>query len=238
MLPTSKRTVELCHEAKEFLKHKSKSTRKIYRNGLRHYVTYYKCKYGSEKTISSFLNLLEENSQLPRKQRKRKLAEAILHDYIENLKKKGYANNSIRSYFVAIQNLLNFYDQPISARWLADFPKSVPLPKNRKHQWKLDQIKQFVDHASTYRDKAIILTLFQSGISISDLCRLNYGDIRQQFKDGVLPIILIQSRGKTGVNYRTFLGADAVQYITHYLKTRSDLTDEKPLFTKWACARA
>jgi len=41
------------------------------------------------------------------------------------------------------------------------------------------------------------------------------------------------TRRKTGVEFRTFFGRDAVKYLKLHLATRSNLTDEKPLFTCW-----
>ena len=41
-------------------------------------------------------------------------------------------------------------------------------------------------------------------------------------------------RQKTEVEFRTSLGRDSIKYLKIYLAIRNDLTEEKPLFTKWA----
>ena len=118
---------------------------------------------GKTKSFTDFLDVLEENASLPRKERKR-LADAILVDFINFCKDKGLSNNTIRTYVASVQNFLKYKGFPLSTRWLGNMPRSVPQRSNRKHQWKLSHIKEFVERATTYRDKAIILVLFQSGI--------------------------------------------------------------------------
>jgi integrase/recombinase XerD len=227
-----KLNIEFCDEVKEFLNMKKKSTAKVYKAGLKLFISFYKDRYGQNKTFSEFLDILEENSQLPRNKR-RKLAETELVEFIKHLEKLNYSRNSIRAYIAGVQNFLKYKDFTVSQRWLGNLPRSIPMKKNRKHKWKLSQIKEFVDKAQTYRDKAIILVLFQSGISISDLCEFTYGDVKKQIEEGGLPVLLNLARRKTGVSYKTFIGADAVQYLKQYLKTRRNITDNKPLFTKW-----
>jgi len=199
---------------------------------LRRFISFFKERQGKDKDFSDFLDILEENSKLSRKDRKR-LAESELVDFINYLKENDLSNNTIRSYIAGIQNFLKYKGFMISTRWLGNLPRAIPKKSNRKHQWKLSEIKEFVERAPTYRDKAVILVLFQSGISISDLCDLDYGDVREQLEEEILPLLLDLSRFKTGVSFTTFLGADAVNYLKAYLRTRNDLSDDKPLFTLW-----
>jgi len=180
--------VELCTEVEEYLGMKKKTTAMVYRSGLKHFITLFKEKYGEDQTFSDFLDMLEENAGLPRNS-KRKLAEAELVDFIDYLQKKNLSNKTIRTYIAPVQDFLNYKDFTISVRWLGNLPPSTPQKRNQKHQWKLSEVKEFVDKAQTYRDKAIILTLFQSGISISDLCELTFGDVKQQIGEGNLPLI-------------------------------------------------
>ena len=147
-----------------------KSTADVYRPGLKLFIHFFKERHGEDKTYSSFLDMLEENLRLPRS-KKKKLAESELVDFIEFLKTKDFSNNSIRTYIAAVQNFLKYKDFVISQRWLGNLPKSISKKSNRKHRWKLNEIKEFTDKASTYRDTAVILVLFQSGISISDFVR-------------------------------------------------------------------
>jgi hypothetical protein len=113
-----------------------------------------------------------------------------------------------------------------------ELPPSRPLERNDKHEWTLDQVKQLVDSAEYLRDKALILIAFQSGLGISDILDLDYGDIKQEFEAGIMPLVIEGYRKKTGVKIRTFVGRDAVSYLRLYLKPRIPLKRDDPLFTK------
>ena len=75
-------TIQLCDEVEEFLKLKSKSTASNYRIGIRRFIPWFKKRHGEDKDFSHFLDMLEENEKLSRKERKR-LAETELIDFID-----------------------------------------------------------------------------------------------------------------------------------------------------------
>jgi len=63
----------------------------------------------------------------------------------------------------------------------------------------------------------MILTLFQGGLDASTLCSLKYGDVAEGLDAGEHPLKLDLQRPKTGVEFYTFLGADAVQALKAYI---------------------
>lgn len=75
--------------------------------------------------------------------------------------------------------------------------------------------------------------MWQSGLAVQEIVNLNYGDVREQLEDGTLPIFLRLVRQKTGSDFKTFFGRDAVHYLKLYLSTRKNLKDASPLFTMW-----
>lgn len=225
----NKSPIKLGDEVEEYLKLKSESTAEIYRTGFRKFITYYRGRYGESVGFNHFLDRLYENARLPLKEQKR-VAELEMVDYLNSLKDGGVSNNTRRLYFGAIQNYLKYRGIILSAKWVGNYPKAIPKKENKKHQWKLEQIKEFVGKADSYRDKAIILCLFQSGISIADLSELDYGDVKYELEEGTLPLLLDLNRHKTGVKHKSFLGADAIKYLKLYLETRSDPKIESPLF--------
>ena len=224
--------IDIEEEVKEYLKLKKKSTAESYGTQFRRFLRYYKAKYGGDADFNHLLDRLDTNMQLPRRDRKL-LAELEMSEYIDHLKKQGYANNTIRLNFTAIQNFLKYKGHQLSSKWVGNFPPALTSKKNDKHRWTLEQMKEFVDKAPNYRLKAIILAMFQSGMAINELCNLDYGDVERELKEGKLPLMLDVVREKTGTRYQTFLGADAVKYLRLYLETRSDLEPDSPLFTKW-----
>lgn len=154
-------------------------------------------------------------------------------DFINFLKQLGKSNNTIRVYFGAVQNFLKFKHIVVSARFIGNLPPPVENPVNHKHEWTLEEIRFFIDSAPTYRDKAIIGCLFQSGLGVNELVHLDYGNIQEDFEKENIPICLKLVRQKTDVPFKTFFGRDAVKYLRLYLQTRKNLTPEIPLFTKW-----
>jgi integrase len=116
--------------------------------------------------------------------------------------------------------------------------QSLPKPRVRNKRMKVgaEQVKVLLSHARTPRDRAIILTLFQGGMDVSTLCSLKYGDIAEAFTKNEYPLKLELYRPKTGVEYYTFLGRDAVQSIKAYISDMESrdvkFTNNTPLFLK------
>ena len=93
-------------------------------------------------------------------------------------------------------------------------PSAVEKKENGKHEWQLEQVKQFMDGATNYRDKALILCIFQSGLGVNEICDLNYGDVQDELeRSGTLPLCLKLVRQKTQVQFKSFFGRDAVYYL-------------------------
>jgi integrase len=217
-------------EIEEYLALKSKPTREIYASAYRAFLSFYQNKYGKGKGFIHFLDHIFDEFKKPIREQKR-IAETELTQFIDYLKDKGKSNNSIRLYFAAMQNFLKYKQVTVSMSFI-NVPAPVEKKINGKHEWHIEQIKQFVDAATNYRDKAIIVCIFQSGLAVNEICELNYGDIQDEFEKGVLPLCLKLVRQKTQVEFKTFFGRDAVKYLKLYLATRSDLKPEDPLFTK------
>jgi len=121
-----------------------------------------------------------------------------------------------------------------------DIYVKMKLPKARVVNKKLNlttmDVKTLVDHTRTPRDRAIILTMFQSGLDVATLCSLKMKDVAEGIKSGKTPFKLEVFREKAGVKYYTFLGKDSVNAIEAYLrdlKSRGfEPTLNSPLFVK------
>jgi integrase len=73
--------------------------------------------------------------------------------------------------------------------------------------------------------------MFQSGMDISTTCSLNYGNIKEGFEKGEEPLLVHVKRPKVGLNYRTFIGSDAIDGIKIYLHERVQRHGEKLTFS-------
>jgi integrase len=222
--------VEFESEVEEYLSLKSPSTKHAYSNAFARFLEFYQGKYGKDANFGDFIDRIFEERKKPRREWKR-IAETEASQFIDFLKDKGLSNNSIRMYFAAIQNFLKWKDVIISMSFI-NVPPPTEKKTNGKHEWEIEQIKKFVGEAKSYRDKAIITCIFQSGLAVNEICELNYGDVQDEFEAGILPLCLKLVRQKTSVEFKTFFGRDAVKYLKLYLATRGELKPEDPLFTK------
>jgi len=217
-------------EVEEYLSVKNKPTRLVYSSAFELFKEFYESKHGVGKSFSSYLDRIFEELKKPRREQRR-IAEIELVDFINYLKQKGKSNNTIRAYFAAVQNFLKFKGVMVSASFISNLPPALEKRINRKHEWTIEQIKTFIDLAPSYREKAIIAGLFQSGLGINELVNLNYGDIQEEYEKRIVPICLRLVRQKTNVPFKTFFGADTINYLRLYFETRKNLTPETPLFT-------
>jgi len=106
-----------------------------------------------------------------------------------------------------------------------------PDRPNRRLRLEPVQVKAMMDNARTPRDRAVIITLFQSGMDASTLLSMKRGQVDLSTEP---PIRLDLYRSKAGQNYYTFIGRDALEAIKAYLadlKTRGiELQPGDPLW--------
>jgi len=148
--------------------------------------------------------------------------------------KKGLSDKAANLYVTAVRSFYGTYDVVVRLKGRTRLPK--PRVANRRMKLAADQVKLLVDNARTPRDKAIILCIFQSGMDVSTLCTVKYGDVKEGIARGDHPLKLDLCRPKTGVEYYSFLGRDAVEALKIYFKDLEArglrLKDADPLFVK------
>ena len=108
--------------------------------------------------------------------------------------------------------------------------------RNKRMIVNAEQVKVLINHTRTPRDRAIIAVNFQGGMDASTLCSLKYGDVSEAIKTNEHPLKLDIYRPKTGVEYYTFLGKDAVKALKAYISDMESrgvtFTSNMPLFLK------
>jgi len=220
--------VTLDKSAMKFLESKGEKTRRAYKNCLKRFTFF------SPEGLGAYITLIEsqirENASRPLVDRVRP-GEDVARAFVRWHEENGYAPKATRQSMSALQNFLKYYG--ISLSWsFIKLPPANPMEVNAKHEWTLEEMKIFVDVQDTMRDKAMVALIFQSGLSIGDAVGLNYGDVRRELEAGKQPLMIHLYRQKTGVDYRTFIGRDAVKLLGEYLKSRIPLEDGDPVFTK------
>jgi len=128
---------------------------------------------------------------------------------------KGVSDKLAHHFVNAVRSFYATFDITVRMRGRHRLPR--PRVTNKRMKVGSDQVKVLVDHARTPRDRAIILTLFQSGMDVSTLCSLNYGDVAEGLSKEEYPMKLELHRPKTGVEYYTFLGKNAVNALKAYV---------------------
>lgn len=112
-------------------------------------------------------------------------------------------------------------------------PEKIDLPKGKSKSLKFlnrEMVERLLNQPQVstiqgLRDKAILETLFSTGLRVSELVKLNRDQI--DLKRGEFGII-----GKGGRPRVVFLSTTAVEWLTRYLKKRGD--HFKPLFLRHA----
>ncbi|MCW4019885.1 MAG: tyrosine-type recombinase/integrase, partial [Candidatus Bathyarchaeota archaeon] len=221
--------VVLDEPTERYLATKKKSTAETYRGNLKRLQKYL------DKPLGQWITEIEEqqkeNEDLPLVERKRP-GENDIRGFIEWMKENGYGSNPIRNSLTATQNMFKYYSIKMSFAFI-EIPPPIRRKGNSKQEWTLNKLKKFVEAAPTYRDKAIIVVMLQTGMAVNEISNLNYGDVKRQLENDELPVLIKLVREKNSNSFKTLMGADAVKYLRLYLDTRGKLSDNDPLFTKW-----
>jgi integrase len=213
--------IEVCREVSEFLSFLKIGTRNVYSRGL----TAFQQFYLSNGSIKDFLDRVEHDRLLPRSERRR-VDRFTLNGFVVWLQDRGYSPKTVRIYVGAVQSLAKYFDIPISLRYV-QLPPSQPV--NRKHPWTIEEVGKFVALMEKPIYKTIAASIVQSGLSVSDLLALTYGNIKEEFEKSVTPLCLNLARKKTGINFITFLGGWSVKLLKDYLANRK-LESETPVY--------
>jgi len=147
---------------------------------------------------------------------------------------KGLSDTSASTAVGAIRSFYSTYEIYVKMRGRQSLPK--PKIVNKRMQLNTADIKLLVDHARSPRDRAIILTMFQGGMDASTLCSIKYGDLIKGLESKEHPIKLELFRKKSGIDYYTFLGHDAIEVLKAYINDMEskgvEYEDNTPLFLK------
>jgi len=152
-----------------------------------------------------------------------------------NLKnQKPLKKNTQNYYLIALRNLLSYFANKDIQALPVD---KIKLAKDKTGQMpkflSLDQVEKLLlspdtSHNIGLRDRAILETLFSTGLRVAELAALNKDQlkIKQDTKDMELGIT-----GKGGRARTVYFSERAVSHLRDYLKTRND--SDKALFINY-----
>jgi site-specific recombinase XerD len=138
-------------------------------------------------------------------------------------------------YLIALRNLLNYFTD----RDILSLPsEKIKLTKSKSDERMIkflpvDQIKKLLDAPKTsnlpgLRDRAILETLFSTGLRVAELANLNIEQIKITPETKDLEIVII---GKGNRPRPVYFSERAVKWVGKYLETRKD--KEKALFINY-----
>ncbi len=184
------------------------------------YLKYHEEANGSPTTPTKLLGAVIEDRK--KEIEDRGTIEEDITKFAEWTKTQGYSDGSIGRYVTALRSFYKYYGYPLLVHKLKlskEVRRGAPKVENKKIEYRPEQVKQLLDICKSLRDKAIILTMFQSGMDVSTVATLNYSHV-QEIEGGATPIMINVIRKKGGINYRTFIGHDATTAIRLYLDER------------------
>jgi hypothetical protein len=206
-------------DTEEFLQALKPGSRDVYKVGLAHFQRFYEAR----GTIKDFLDRVEQDQAKPRRERKR-VGLNVLKEFMLSLQEKKFAAYSIRSYIRSVQSLAQYFEITISLKHL-DLPPA--LAQTKKYNWTLEKVSKFFALFTDPMYKAIGAIGFQSGLGISDALAPIYGDIKEEYENGITPLCFDLARIKTDTPFMTFLGNWGVNTIREYLQDKQLQPDEK-----------
>jgi hypothetical protein len=155
--------------------------------------------------------------------------EDIVRGYIEWQRECGYAPKSMRQALATLQNALKYYGVNLSFSF-KEKPPDRTLRRNKKHEWALDEVKQYVEAAGTYEINFTSVSLSKAA-SAYRIFLLDYENIKQELESETLPLAIEGYRKKTGEPIKTFIGTDTVKLLRMYLESRVNIRPQDPIFT-------
>jgi len=145
----------------------------------------------------------------------------IVRQWKSSMEARRLGSNTIRSYIIKLRVVLKY----MTMKGIVCLnPDLVPIPQRQTKKVNFISPQDVLrligacevpgaKHINRLRNKAVVALLFSSGVRVSELCKLDKNDVREDFFSVV---------GKGGVLAPSFIDATARQHIDAYLKKRKD----------------
>lgn len=207
---------------------KNEGTRNVYKSAFKRYQEF------TGMTAEELKQEIDEEFKKPPTERG-SIEKRLKRWYQWLTKEKGLSENLGATYIGAIMSFYRFYNYRVN---LSIGRELKPSRKHRRYNLTTEDIRKLVNHAKTLRDRAIILTLAQTGMDVSTLCSLKVRDVWKGLEENEVPLRLSLTRRKENVEYDTFLHPEAIDAIRAYLLERKrkygKVELDEPLFIKEA----
>ena len=175
---------------------------------------------------------------------RKKKAEKLIQDFCDGLLHK---NCSRRYISTVLHVLLTFFKVNgfggVKTLNVEGYHVPARYRKRKEYIPSKNEIHGMADNAGSLKNRAIILTLYSTGLRVSTLVALTYGDVREDLdkRNSVIKIPVyakmkerVPEACKGNIEYYTFVSEDATKAIGLYLAERmrqyGKIGDKDPLF--------
>lgn len=173
----------------------------------------------SSGTIKEYLRKILIFNKWLQKNKIKKINDDVLFKFRTFLYKKGISLKTQSYYLIALRNFFKFLQN--KGIKIYD-PLKIELPKLPEREINIltdEELNRFLSSAEgedlkSLRDRALLETLFSTGLRVSELCSLN--------RDIDLNKSELRVRGKGGKIRLTFISEIAKFYLRKYLEKRTD----------------
>jgi integrase len=164
--------------------------------------------------------------------------ESLFRHFLAEEKKKNYAPLTLQTIYASVRSFFEIHEYPLVMR-KSDYPKGDSNGAKRATK---EQILKALNFTARKKPTttALIMTLKDSGLSVSDLRLLKCDVILDNPDAEIIPIQRL--RKKTNLSIKTFIGEEAITALKIYFEKRrkgsrfvepETFTRESPLFRTW-----
>jgi site-specific recombinase XerD len=136
---------------------------------------------------------------------------------------KGYADSHVHMYARVMKTFIHFMveeeiiQKPITFKMPSIAEKRLPVLS-------AEDVEKAIKHCGNPRDKAIFLTMVDSGLRRAELCALDWGDV--DVTSGLVRV----AKGKGGKARSVVVGAATRRALLTYKRSITFINDKQPLF--------
>lgn len=173
---------------------------------------------------TELIDEVEADTKLDRREQSNP-ASLKIKTFFNELKEKGKAPKTSQAYAMTVRGFYKHNGFPIQVY--------IPSQQGIKAKIELDKelIRKTLNNTQKLRDRAIILIMVSSGMSIEDVLDLKYHHVKDQLEAGEKPLKLEFARVKNSQPYVTFFSTECVNVLQQYIETdRKGIAPKDPVF--------
>lgn len=183
--------------------------------------------------LSEFLKFCSENGV----KNESSLNTVVIRRYLSYITSKNLSRNSVIRKISAVRSFINYLVEnkmiktnpfemisiPKKAQTLPSFFTEEEMDKLIEENEPSKVLSKDPDYSFAFRDYAILMLLYSSGLRRSELVSLNYGDV-----DFISGFVRVYGKGRK--ERIVPVGENALKALKDYADTRADISSSSPLF--------